>query len=96
MGVAVGAGVGGGVGVAVGVGVGGGVGVAVGAGVGDGVGVAVGAGVGVVSAPHPIDDSARMEQSAASQMVWAKVRGFTTGCCFRQIKLYIPLPWPGV
>ena len=89
-------------GVTVGVGVGVGVGVTVGASVGDGVTVGMGAGatvgddVGSVSASHPINDSARMEQSAANQMVWAKVRGFTTGCCFRQIKLYIPLPWPGV
>ena len=76
-----------------------GVGVSVGAGVGDGVGVTagvvgasvgagatVGVGVGSASAWHPINDSARMEKSAAKKMVWANVRGFTTGCCSKQLK----------
>ena len=103
MGVSVGAGVGDGVGVSVGVGDG--VGVSVGAGVGDSVGVTVGdgvgatvgagvtvtAGVGSASAWHPINDSARMEKSAAKKMVWAKVGSFMTGCCSKQIKLYLTM-----
>ena len=75
-------------------GVGVGVGVAVGATVGDGVTVGMGTGatvtagvrVGSASASHPINDSARMKKSAAKKMVWAKVRGFTTGCCSKQPK----------
>ena len=35
------------------------------------------------SAWHPINDSARMEKSAAKKMVWAKVCGFMTGCCYK-------------
>ena len=82
--VSVGAGVG--VDVGDGVSVGASVGVTLGAGVEVGDDVTVTAGVGSASAWHPINDSARMEKSAAKKMVWAKVRGFTTGCCSKQLK----------
>ena len=63
-----------------------GVGVGVGAGVGAGVevgdDVTVTAGVGSASASHPINDSARMEKSAANRTIRTQVRGVMIACFF--------------
>ena len=40
---------------------------------------------------HPVSDSAKMEKSAAKKTVRAKVGSFMTGCCSKQIKLYLTM-----